>query len=59
MRMKRVRSSPGRTASGGVSSDGGGGRLGCCCPTDGGGRASVDDIKRAITCQCQSISLTT
>ena len=42
--MKRVRSSPGKTARGGVSNDDGGGVLGCCCPVEGGGSASVDAI---------------
>ena len=43
VRINRVKSSPGRTATGGVSNDDGRGIAGCsCCPVDGGGSASVD-----------------
>jgi hypothetical protein len=44
LRMKRVKSSPGRTARGGVSKDVGGGDMGCCWSVDGGGRASFDMV---------------
>lgn len=45
VRINRVKSSPGRTATGGVSNDDGRGIAGSsCCPVDGGGSATVDAI---------------